>query len=180
MFTLSDQTCTLAHFNVRTELHGEDRKPAADLKCVLKGPNSLLELFDPELREAIYKSPPARGADELFEAEPPLNVLRFPSLGAIRWDKPEVGRDVVIEWGIDDESAMRFALATVDHFRIVAKQGGTIELTFRVRCYPTAEDAGKLFELQQQELTITVKEPAQGSLALVPPPAGNESKREAA
>lgn len=180
MFHLDRRTCVLAHFNTRTELHGEDRKPAADLKCVLKGPNALLELFDPELRAAIYKSPPARDADELFESEPPLNVLRFPSLGAIRWDKPEVGRDVVIEWGIDEESSIRFALATVDHFRIVAEQGGTIELTFRVRCYPTAEDAGKLFELQQQELTITVKEPAQGSLALVPPPAGNESKREAA
>ncbi len=40
MFTLTEATCTLAHFNVRTEKHGEKKRPAADLKIALAGPNT--------------------------------------------------------------------------------------------------------------------------------------------
>ncbi len=98
MFHLDRATATLAHVNLRAEIHGEDKKPAADLKLTITGPNSLLDLFDEKLRGAIYTSPPARDAEELFETEPPLNVLRFPYLGTLRWDHAEVGRHPSCDW----------------------------------------------------------------------------------
>lgn len=164
MFALSKMTATLAHFNARAELHGEERKPAADLKLTITGPNRLLELIDPALREVLYKPAPAKDADQLFDAEPELALLRFPYPGTVHWSRQEVGRDVEIEWGMDDSSAIRLALCTIDKFAVDPQEGGSVSITFRVRCYPTAEDAEKLFELQTREVTISVREAAQGDL----------------
>jgi hypothetical protein len=166
MFELTRATATLAHFNARSEIHGEDKKPAADLKLTMTGNNELLALIDENLRRVLFAPKPAANADQLFEEDPPLTELRFPYLGTLKWARECVGRDVEIEWGIDDTSAIRLASCTVDHFVIDPEQGGAVQITFRVRCYPTAEDAGKLFELQQREVTITVEPASQTALDL--------------
>ena len=43
MFTITSHECELAHLNTRTERHGEENAPAADLKLVVTGPHSLIE-----------------------------------------------------------------------------------------------------------------------------------------
>lgn len=168
MFELTRATATLAHFNARSEVHGEDKKPAADLKLTMAGSNELLRLLDENLRTVLFapKPKPAANAEQLFEVDPPLTELRFPHLGPLKWSREAVGRDVVIEWGIDDTSAIKLTSCTVDHFAVDAEPGGMVTLTFRVRCYPTAEDAGKLFELQQREVVITVAPAPQSQLDL--------------
>lgn len=166
MFEITRATAILAHFNARSEIHGEDKKPAADLKLTMTGSNELLRLLDENLRTVLFAPKPAANADQLFEQDPPLTELRFPYLGPLKWAREAVGRDVEIEWGIDDTSAIKLTSCTVDHFAVDAEAGGTVTLTFRVRCYPTAEDAGKLFELQQREVVITVAPAPQSQLDL--------------
>ena len=163
MFTLTDETCTLAHFNSRTEKHGERRQPACDLKIALTGPNTLLALLDPLLRSTLFKSPPAVDANQLFEAEPPLTELRFPKLAPVKWDLELKGRDVEIQYGIDERSAIKIACCNIDGFVVTPMEGGSVELSFRIAGHPTEADAGKLYGLQQQEITLTIHEPAQGS-----------------
>lgn len=164
MFTLSDQTCTLAHFNVRTEKHGEKKRPAADLKITLTGPNTLLDLFEPELRAALFKAPPAVDAAQLFESEAPLTELRFPKLAPIKLSHELKGRDVSISYGIDEVSDILIACCDIDGFVAELVEGGSVSITFRIAGHPTERDAGKLYGLQQQEITLTIHEPAQGSL----------------
>ncbi len=177
MFSLTDQTCTLSHFNVRTEKHGEKKRPAADLKIALTGPNTLLDLFDPELRGALFKAPPVVDAEQLFESEAPLTELRFPKLAPIKLSHELKGRDVSIEYGIDERSGIEIACCDIDGFVAELLEGGSVSITFRIAGHPTERDAGKLYGLQQQEITPPIHEPAQGSLI---GGEGEDDEREAA
>lgn len=169
MFALTRATCTLANFNTRTELHGKKREPAADLKITMTGPNSLLELFDSDLRAALFKAPEApapSNVEQLFETPPEiaLTLLRFPKLAPVKWEHEIKGRDIVIAWGIDDTTEIELGLCDIDGFVATPIEGGSCEIGFRIACHPDEEDAGKLYGLQQQEITLTIKPAAQGSL----------------
>lgn len=43
-------------------------------------------------------------------------------------------------------------------------EGGTVQLTFRVRCKPDEKQAGRIYTLQQRELEITLTPPADGQM----------------
>lgn len=55
MFSITEQTATLAHINVRTERHGEEPAGAADLKIQFTAGNGVLSEFHPVLRSFLYK-----------------------------------------------------------------------------------------------------------------------------
>ncbi|MGV8617399.1 hypothetical protein ACV36Q_30100 [Pseudomonas aeruginosa] len=56
MFSITEQTATLAYINVRTERHGEEPAGAADLKIQFTAGNGVLSEFHPRLRHALYKA----------------------------------------------------------------------------------------------------------------------------
>jgi len=67
--------------NVRTELHGEERVLAVDLRCRLTGENTILDWIKPGLREHFYwNKAMTAGQETLPDVIIPLPNLRHPEL----------------------------------------------------------------------------------------------------
>lgn len=67
--------------NVRTELHGEERVLAVDIRCRLKGENTILDLIKPGLREHYYFNKALKdGQVGLPDVIIPLPNLKHPEL----------------------------------------------------------------------------------------------------
>jgi hypothetical protein len=58
MLTLEKQKAKLTSLNLRAEVHGDERVPAADIRFSFDAPNELLSEFDPALKSSFYRNPP--------------------------------------------------------------------------------------------------------------------------
>jgi len=165
-FSLDNQTAVIAHINPRSEKHGEENVPAADLKIAVTSGNELLSEIHPTLRSFLYKTDESDGQLEGVES---LTVRRFGNLiERLRLDHSLKGADVVIGFGLGGASDINLDTVDVDSFAVTIMEGGSIELTFRVKARPTGEQIKKLYEVMGCEITISVT-PAvdkQGSLGL--------------
>jgi hypothetical protein len=160
-FALERQQVKLANFNARSELHGEDREPAADLKIEMTAPNDILSEFDPDLKSSLYRK--ANGTDaqaELLSDGPGyLPKLRFPKMGAFDWGEQLAGAVLTIHWGPSGRSDLVLQECIVDKFSFAASDGGQVFITFRVRCKPDEKQAGKLFTMTQTTIEISLAPP---------------------
>lgn len=158
MFELN-QKVKLASLNARAELHGEERKPAFDLKFEAACGNDVLIHFHPELRQMLYKKADAPDLVEQVDPEA-LSALRFPKMSAIKWDWEGAGYTLTVPYGIDDKSAIKLGDCTIDDFKFAAQNGGTVLVTWRTICHPKTDEVGKLCEFIQREIDITLAPPA--------------------
>lgn len=166
-FELHQQTAILRHINPRTEKHGDEDVPAADLKIEIIDNNEMLSMFHPTLRGFLYVAEDAD--DQLDGMEPRLTRLRFGTLlERLTFDKALKGADVTIDFGVGGSSDIELQTVDVDKFRCTLMEGGSVSLEFRVKAQPTGEQIKKLYEVLGSEITLTVV-PAiekQGSLGL--------------
>lgn len=169
-FSLDHQSCTLVNLNTRAELHGEDREPAADLKLSWTTGNDLLAEFHPSLRSALFREPDANDVQpELLDEAGALSKVRFPQLGALKWDASIIGAEVVVHYGTSGKSDIVLGEATVDGFSFDLQDGGSVTCTMRVRCHPDEKQIGKLYTLIQREVEVSIT-----------PPEADEKLKEAA
>jgi hypothetical protein len=132
MFALDHGNVTLNHLNVRLENHGDKHEPALDLKLSLRGHAEVLELLDPALPPLLFgKSGPRKGQQGFEETTPP--ALRFPLIAGLKWGAEQTGCEVELSYGIDGSSAVRFASASINQFRVTFEEADVVELTFRVQ-----------------------------------------------
>lgn len=161
VFSLEDQTCTLTNFNPRPELHGEDPKPAADLSIEVSLPNDDLALFHPTLKSLIYhydKSGDPDLVDQAREGEKDYAPhLRFPKLGALHYKEEIVGAKVTIDYGL--KSDIELNGCNINKFVLDPQVGGTVIVTFRIQMHPDEKQAGKLYTLMGNEITLTIEPP---------------------
>lgn len=159
MFDLSTTQVKLANVNPRAELHGEDPKPAFDLKIEATLPSDALIQFSPELRQMLYKKD--ENPDLVDQISPEaLTVLRFPKLGPLKWDWEGSGYAVTVGYGIGGDSDIQLPDCKVDHFKFEPLNGGSVLITFRIIAHPETADVGKLCEFIQQNIELTVTPPA--------------------
>lgn len=59
MLTLEKQKAKLTSLNLRAEVHGDEKVPAADIRFSFDAPNELLSEFDPALKSSFYRKPDA-------------------------------------------------------------------------------------------------------------------------
>jgi len=166
--TLNEVTARLINVNPRPELHGEDKKPAADLKFHTLLPNSELAQFHPMLKAMLYVKDTDQ-ADLVSQNDPEhATALRFPLLcrKALSWESEIVGGKVTIHHGISAKSHLVLDGAIVNEFRLEPLQGGTVGITFRVQIHPDEKTAGKLCMLTGTDMTISVEPPAEEQDAL--------------
>lgn len=168
MFSLERQKATFASWNARTELHGDERVPAADIKIDFAASNDILSEFDPALKSAFYREPHP-GEEDLVDRAgdtPQLARLRFPSMkNPIKWDTKLVGATVTIHYGTGGPSDIVLAECTVDNLVFDLQDGGTVITSLRIQCKPNEGQAGKLYELNGNEIDVTIEPPEAGSLA---------------
>jgi hypothetical protein len=160
MFEIT-QAVKLANVNPRAEMHGEDPKPAFDLKIEATCPSSVLIHFHPELRQHLFKRDENPDlVDQVSEGDG-LTVLRYPKMGAIKWDWEGAGYTATVDYGLGGDSNIVLHECKVDHFKIEAQNGGSVLVCFRIIAHPESEDVGKLCEFIQRdiELVLTAPEP---------------------
>jgi hypothetical protein len=170
---MPEQVATLVHLNIRQEKHGEESVKAADLKVQFTTNCAWLDELEPGLAAAYYRAEEQKAstAEQLFEpTQPlPLTVRRWPKIAGFKFDHELTAMRVTVNFGIRDDGAIVLDGATVDKFAVELLEGGSIVVTYRVKCHPSADDMAKLYELLDGEIDIAAElgseyRPAQGSL----------------
>lgn len=166
MFEFKTKTpCKLAGVNVRSELHGKEHVPAVDLKIVMNASNTILNQLDPHLLGVLYYcAAPAEQDQETLEGVEPITHLpnlRFPKLGdSLKWTFSGAGYEFTLDFGLGGDSNLVIGGCQVNNIGISAKEGGTVELSFRVQASDVDEHTlGKLAMLVQQEVEIYLLAP---------------------
>ena len=144
MFQITEMTeAHVASVTNRTEANGNKRVPAVSIGLEMTVPNTMLDLIDGSIRHALYKA--VEGQDELPGVDPATPVLRCNSLDSVSLVTSHEGWTLKVDDGIDDTQPMTFGACKVDKFKVEAKQGGSVELRFRVGTSDIdAERLGKL------------------------------------
>lgn len=166
MLTLEKCPAVLQHLNAYTETHGEDKVPATTLKLTVVRANTVLDEFERGLRRALYRKADVISAQQNLDiprdeaTADGITALRFSSISTVRLTSELIGARVVIESdGLIDEPPIGLADVTVDSYRADLLDGGSVELTMRVKCKPTPEQFGELYALLKRDVLLTV-EPA--------------------
>lgn len=159
MFEITNQTAaTLKTLTPRTEKHGEDDVSAVSLGLSITGPNTLLDALQPGLRDALYTA--VDDQDQLPGVEPATPLLRSAGIESLKLTPKFEGWTLRIDARADEDDPIVLGSCKVDKFVVVPKQGGSIELTFRVGTSDIDEsEAGWLFGHLSQELWITLTAP---------------------
>lgn len=136
-FRLNEVTAKLLNVNPRPELHGEDKKTAADLKLEVMVPNKELGQFHAGLLHALYEKDAAQADLVSKEDEDHVTMLRYPTLGLpLKWIGEQVGGQVIVHRGIGPKSDLELDGVVVNEFRLEPIQGGTLGIIFRVQFHP--------------------------------------------
>ncbi len=150
--------------NVRSEKHGPELVPAVDLKLSIDSSNAILHKFHPDLLASLYfKAQENDEQNELDGIEPVTNLpnLKFPRMGdPIKWDLVGAGYTLAIDFGLGGDSNLMMYGCQINNFGISPKEGGTVEIVFRVQISEIDEHIiGKLATLCQHEVSVMLIAP---------------------
>jgi hypothetical protein len=159
MFEIRNLPVKLASVNARAELHGEEKKPAFDLKLEANLSNDALIEFHSELRQMLYKKPDDPDLAEQGQPAEALTALRFPKLGALKWDFESEGYSVRVAYGIGGKSDINLGECKVHKFSFQPQNGGTVAVGLTVIAHPETADVGRLCEMIQQTVEMDVLPP---------------------
>lgn len=168
-FELEEPTaCTVTNVNFRSELHGDEHIPAVDVAIKMTTSNDVLSMFDGSLKGMLYgradkASRAAAPQGELDGVEPISDMpkLRCTILEQpIRLAKEFVGYTLTIDRGLGGASNIVIDDCGVDKFKVDCKEGGSVELSFRVQSAKVDEAlSGKLAVLIGSEVSILLEAP---------------------
>lgn len=155
---LTTTAATLKTLTPRTEKHGDDDVSAVSLGLSITGPNTLLDLLQPGLRDALYRA--VDDQEQLPGVEPATPLLRSAGIESVKLTPKFEGWTLRIDARADEDDPIVLGSCKCDKFVVEPKQGGSIELTFRVGTSDIDEsEAGWLFGHLSQELWITLTAP---------------------
>jgi hypothetical protein len=160
MFSLEKQRVKISSFNPRAEKHGEDNKLAADIKFEVSLPNVILDEFSKDLRKALYRKAGKGEQQDLIEGTEGLVALKFPRLGAQRWDEEFNGYEIQIDSDLGLQEPLVLVDVTVRKFAFEPIEGGSVAVTFSAICHPEPDEAGTLCALIQEEVDLTLTPPS--------------------
>lgn len=158
-FELTEPTdATLCSVTPRTETHGDDRVFAISLGIKIVGPNTMLDRLSPSLRETLYMA--VEGQDQLPGVERTTPLLRTKGIEQVTLAGTMEGATLHVDHGIDSSDPITLGGCKVDKFRVSPKEGGTVELMFRVGSNDIdATEAGLLCSHLSQQISITLSAP---------------------
>lgn len=159
------QKMLLAHYNARSEIHGEEREPVGDLKFEATLENDCLAMVHPTLKSSLYYLDGAREADLADRGKRGekgyLPHLRFPALAApIKWEEEMVGAYLRIE--PKGGKPIELEAVKVHKLEITPRDFGMVDLAFKASVHPTEPQMGRLCALIQAEVSITLSASDEG------------------
>src|SRR5690348_12226440 len=162
MFSLDNQESKIANFNTRSEKHGDDNVKAADLKIECTMHSSVLDCFDKSLRKLLYRKPGAGEQTDLPLGDDGLTARKLPRLAPLKWDEDLPGYKLHIVTGLAVDEILKLEDVEISSFVFEAMDGGSVSITFRASLHPDGRAAGKLFQLVQETVKITLTPPDSG------------------
>lgn len=160
MFELTSQNAKLSSVNPRAEMHGTEKVSACDLHFEAKLPNSCLAHFAPDLKSALYRAPDGTDSQgELIDDPEHKPVLRFPKMGAVKWDKEGAGYTLHIPFGVSGRDDINLGDCEVSKFKLDPQDGGTVIVGFRVVAHPDEHAMGRLCGMVQTDVDVTLTPP---------------------
>lgn len=150
----------VVNVNPRAELHGEEPKPACDIKLEATISNDRLAEFHPTLKSLLYVKDQDR-PDLISQADPThATMLRFPALkGPLKWDDELIGAEVTIHYGTTEKSHIVLATCLVNDVKLEALEGGSVVVGLRVQAHPDEKQFGKLCTLVGTEIPVSIIPP---------------------
>lgn len=164
-FEIEDFTpVKITSVNPRSERHGpEELHPAVDLHISLTTGNNILTALDGKLLDALYTknaNADQGGQQSLEGVEEVSNLpnLKFPLMGALKWKKDLIGYTLTVQHGVGSDIVLKGC--KVNNFTIDPKEGGSVDLKFRVQSSDVDERTlGKLGLLVQNEVDVMLLAP---------------------
>lgn len=153
MFNLAKQNAKVAHINIREEKHGEENVLAADLNITASVPNTFLEGLSPGLRASLYDN--EKDGLDLDPENPHTVVLRYPQMSSFVW-AGEMAKALFTVHGAKKADDLGFT-ADINKLRLTPKDGGTVDIQFRVQIQPQPEDIGDITTYLGQNVKVSVK-----------------------
>jgi hypothetical protein len=154
LFTLVRESCLLDNMNIRTEMHGDERESAVDLKFKFSSANNLLAKLHPDLRATFYK------ANDTRDMVSPDNMphLRFPLLGPQSYDLEIPRTRLRVHDAQDASHDVVLGGGKTNKFKLTLKEGGTVEWEFRCQfSKPDEEAIAKLMRVLNQKIPVTLE-----------------------
>jgi hypothetical protein len=168
-FELSDKAVKIFEaVTVAPKERDEDRKPGLNLIVGYTASNDDLAMIHPSLKSAFYQ----KRTQEPKQSELPgteatgLTELKYPFFNKpIKIDKELVGYGLIVAHGVGD--GIEIEGVDVDNFKLQMLDGGTVYFQFRLKVHVSETVHGKLSQLKNEEITITLTAPEaeQGKLA---------------
>lgn len=171
MFQPENQPFTCTNYNATTEKRGKnDHVPAGDIKIKMVVSSLVLDAFGPDYRPFLYSKanarPVTRDKDEpeqpdlMPQPEDGLTALAHPMLEPLRLRDKFPGYRMAIDTDLGLSDSLEFDDVTLSAFVFKALDGGSLELTFNARVFPTPEMSGQLHFLSREEGRISLRPPA--------------------
>lgn len=145
------------------KLGQKETRPAAQLRVMATVSNAVLDKFSPGLREFLFEK--AKGSEKVqkqldgVEVLSDLPNLREPGvrLGALHWDDEQTGCTLIIDRAIDP---ICLPDCKIEKFKIVSKDGGSVQVFFTVTTGEIDRDTGgDLLLMHQAEVIIELTAP---------------------
>jgi len=162
---LTEVNALLTSVNPRSEMHGEDKVPAGDLKLKVQLSNDCLAMFHPQLKSMLYHFDIKQAEDDdlVEKAKEQENGyaphLRFAEIPSISWKGEMVGAKVTIHSGIEKKSDIVLDPCNVNAVSLEPQNGGTVIVTFRVQTHPDEKQFGKLCGMIGTDIKVSVEPP---------------------
>lgn len=153
-FSLVKERCLLSNLNIRTEMHGDERATACDLNFSFSSANNLLSKLHPDLRKTFYR------ADDTRDLVNPDHMphLRFPLLGPQAYELEIPRTRLRVHDAEDATHDVVLGGGKTNKFKLILKQGGTVEWSFRCQFSKPDEDAiAKLMRVLNQVVPISLE-----------------------
>ena len=157
---LTEKEAKIVSVNPRAELHGEDPKPACDVKIEIALTNGDLALFHPNLKGLLYVKDEDR-PDLVSQADPEhATMLRFPQLGVpVKWDGEMIGAEALFHYGTSEKSHIKLSGCVVGKFALEPLEGGSVLTTLQVQCHPDEKQMGRLGMMVGTKVPVTITPP---------------------
>ena len=134
---------------------------AVDLKFNIKVSNDVLSEFHPSLKSALYeKADESSGQAALIDEPGHLPSLKFPQLSPLKWDWEGAGYATIVHWGVSGKDDILMIQTEIDNFKFECQDGGTVGVSFRVIVHPEPVELGRLCEMIQQEVSLSLEPPS--------------------
>ncbi|KAE8757355.1 hypothetical protein FSO04_24355 [Paraburkholderia madseniana] len=168
MFSIEQKLMKIRSVTTVAEFKGDGREHAQNVKLEWTTDNGVLAEFDPQLRSAFYQkedgkqksSDDGQGEFTMPLPDVELTKLRIPFLQMpVKFKKDFVGYQMVYHCGASDKSNITLSDVQLSDFSFDMKDGGTVLVVFNAYAKPNAADQGKIDQMMQTEIEITLAPP---------------------